>query len=419
LLVRQLQTVESTPSVVVILQDSNHEATTSTLLVRRAERPTKEASRGSILSCEKRRRFCETKIRKKRLLRNKKKQKNCVTTTMCVTNISKRNRFEALSSSVAVGVHPAMMVVANNHTIVSAQQQQLGGDYLPLMRNYSSPPTACTATPGTVSTLNLAYREEQDEEEEGDGGAHGDEKKRPKRRRKPQKPGKTAKHNDRHFVVHNYHDHAYDLEDYCEEITSSLPLFASAEQQPQYPHAGGQYRKRGGVSVSFPLKLHAVLDQVVADGLGHVISWQPHGRCFLIHEPKEFVDHVMPTYFRQTKLTSFQRQLNLYGYCRLTTGQDSGGYYHELFLRGKQFLCRQMTRTKVKGTRFKAASSPESEPDFYKMVRINKKGARRKELYMHTFCMEIDTLFSNVCLCVSFVYFFVAMCSIERRLFEQ
>lgn len=36
------------------------------------------------------------------------------------------------------------------------------------------------------------------------------EKARPKRRRKPQKPGKTAKQNDRHFVVHNYHDHAND-----------------------------------------------------------------------------------------------------------------------------------------------------------------------------------------------------------------
>ena len=179
-----------------------------------------------------------------------------------------------------------------------------------------------------------------------------EEKPKKKRKRKPQMPGKTAKQNDRHFVVHDYHDHSQDVDD---------------EDQDQE-----RQRRRGGVSVSFPLKLHSVLDEVERDGLAHVISWQPHGRCFLIHKPKEFVETVMPHYFRQSKLTSFQRQLNLYGFARLTKGQDGGGYYHELFLRGKVYLCKRMVRTKVKGTKFKAASSPEQEPDFYSMVGTRK-----------------------------------------------
>ena len=106
------------------------------------------------------------------------------------------------------------------------------------------------------------------------------QKQRPKRRRKPQKPGKTAKNFDRHFVVHNYHDHAHDSE-------------ADVDYHQQESEDDHQ-RRRGGVSIAFPIKLHAVLDQVEADGLAHVISWQAHGRCFLIHDPKEFVDHVMP-----------------------------------------------------------------------------------------------------------------------------
>ena len=177
--------------------------------------------------------------------------------------------------------------------------------------------------------------------------------KRPKRKRKAQKPGKTAKMNDRHFVVHNYHDHAKDESD-----ENDTPTTVSSR------------RRRGGVATSFPLKLHSLLDQIEQDGLAHVISWQPHGRAFVVHKPKEFVNHVMPKYFRQTKITSFQRQLNLYGFCRLTKGRDNRGYYHELFLRGKPFLCKKMIRTKVKGTGFKAASSPDQEPDFYKMPPV-------------------------------------------------
>ncbi len=76
-------------------------------------------------------------------------------------------------------------------------------------------------------------------------------------------------------------------------------------------------------------------------------------------------------YFRQSKLTSFQRQLNLYGFQRLTRGADAGGYYNEFFLKGKPNLSKNMSRTKVKGTRFKAASSPDQEPNFYAMPPVS------------------------------------------------
>jgi hypothetical protein len=229
-------------------------------------------------------------------------------------------------------------MIAKTPSLVS---QRLVGNFMPIMMN---------ATNNNGVHLNMPSTAQATPQ-------HGlqavkPETTKPRRRRKPQKPGKTAKLNDRHFVVHNYHDHADD------------------EPENDYQEAP-QPRRRGGVSMSFPMKLHAILDQVEADGLAHVISWQPHGRCFVIREAKEFTDHVMPKYFRQTKLTSFQRQLNLYGFSRLTTGEDNGGYYHELFLRRKLFLAKCMARTKVKGTKFKAASSPEAEPDFYTMVSFN------------------------------------------------
>ncbi len=86
-----------------------------------------------------------------------------------------------------------------------------------------------------------------------------------------------------------------------------------------------------------------------------------------MHKPQEFVDKVLSCYFGQTKITSFQRQLNMYGFLRLTKGPDKGCYYHELFLRHKLFLCQDITRFSVKGTGVKIKIDHSTEPNFYAM----------------------------------------------------
>ena len=83
-----------------------------------------------------------------------------------------------------------------------------------------------------------------------------------------------------------------------------------------------------------------------------------------------FANIILVHYFNNAKLTSFQRQLNLYGFVRISNGRDAGGYYNEYFLRGRLYLCDKMTRTKVKGTGYKAASNPMHEPNFYAMPHV-------------------------------------------------
>lgn len=117
-------------------------------------------------------------------------------------------------------------------------------------------------------------------------------------------------------------------------------------------------RNRGGVTEPFPEKLHRMLDSVEREGISDVVSFFSHGRAFAIHKPRRFVSEIMPRFFRQTRLTSFQRQLNLYGFRRISQGPDNGGYYHELFLKGRSGLCVNMKRTKVKG-----ASKLKRDPD--------------------------------------------------------
>ena len=102
--------------------------------------------------------------------------------------------------------------------------------------------------------------------------------------------------------------------------------------------------------------------------LEHIICWMPHGRAFMVKEPQLFVKDVLPRFFKQSKFMSFTRQLNLWGFKRVTRGRDNGAYYHQLFLRGRTLLCMKMKRQKVNvyGSRL---TYPETEPNFYDTSR--------------------------------------------------
>lgn len=154
-------------------------------------------------------------------------------------------------------------------------------------------------------------------------------------------------------IRHDYHDHSADPVVDPDQI---------------------KHKAKGGVVIPFPVKLHSMLDAIERDGYAHIVSWQPHGRCFVVHKPKEFVSHIMPKYFNQSKMASFQRQLNLYGFNRLTGGLDKGGYYHELFLRGKVSLAYDINRMRVKGTGVRMPTNPDSEPNLYALPPMPADG---------------------------------------------
>lgn len=120
-------------------------------------------------------------------------------------------------------------------------------------------------------------------------------------------PGRTIKNNMRLFVRHSYRD-------YSLEVPTAEELAMTSPQAPERtPNA------------AFPLKLHEILSQIERDGFDCIIGWLPHGRSFKIHKQEEFVRTILPKYFVMTKKSSFLRQLNLYGFNRMS----GGAYYHE------------------------------------------------------------------------------------------
>lgn len=108
-------------------------------------------------------------------------------------------------------------------------------------------------------------------------------------------------------------------------------------------------------NVLFPWQLQKMLTEVESDGKSDIVSWLPDGKAFKVHNVSVFVAEILPSYFKQTKYKSFQRQCNLWGFERMTTlGAEKGAYWHADFLRDQPSLCSRLTRQKA--TRKSSAS---------------------------------------------------------------
>ena len=124
--------------------------------------------------------------------------------------------------------------------------------------------------------------------------------------------------------------------------------------------------------IASPVRLFDMLADTEARGQASIVSWLSHGRAIRVHDPEAFVTQILPHYFRQSKITSFQRQLNVYGFRRIVFGRDVGAYHHQCFLRGVRHLAFQITRVGIKNTGVRSTYLfEEEEPDFYSMPPID------------------------------------------------
>lgn len=93
-------------------------------------------------------------------------------------------------------------------------------------------------------------------------------------------PEPTSSASSKMKVEHDYHDYSHVTED-----GQLMKEFHEANANVIGPHKGEQ---------NFPVKLHYMLSELEADGLDYIVSWQPHGRCFLVHDQHRFVEEILP-----------------------------------------------------------------------------------------------------------------------------
>jgi hypothetical protein len=91
----------------------------------------------------------------------------------------------------------------------------------------------------------------------------------------------TSRKSQRTYVEHDYEDHYFD---------SPLDPIEQETEQDEGTRRG----PRGGVVEPFPSRLFRMLEDAEANEFDDLVSWQPHGRCFIVHCPTAFVEKIMP-----------------------------------------------------------------------------------------------------------------------------
>lgn len=124
----------------------------------------------------------------------------------------------------------------------------------------------------------------------------------------------------------------------CNDNTNeeeSLPLeFMSgkqtytAELQPQQPPP-------------FLVKTYKVVEDPTTN---EVISWNEDGTGFIVWQPAEFARDLLPTLFKHCNFSSFVRQLNTYGFRKVSTTRWE--FSNEMFRKGQRELMCNIRRRK-------------------------------------------------------------------------
>lgn len=107
-----------------------------------------------------------------------------------------------------------------------------------------------------------------------------------------------------------------------------------------YPRTG-----KRGVPQQFPRRLYKMLQSESGKSSHGMISWSESGEAFRIADVAIFSSIVLPMYFKTSKFSSFQRNLNLYGFSKARRGPNTDMYAHPAFLRGRPELLSQLKKS--------------------------------------------------------------------------
>jgi hypothetical protein len=129
-------------------------------------------------------------------------------------------------------------------------------------------------------------------------------------------------------------------------------------------------------------ELREMLLTAKSDGYEDIVGWQIHGKAFMVRDKKEFIDIMLPRFFKSSQYCYFADTLRSWGFVRLKKGRDKGAFYHKWFVEKKPQMSLHLSRSQMKiaMTKFKASD----EPDLYEGLDASKLG--------HLMCLAAQRL---------------------------